>query len=161
MMVIFLCGLVALILLRTLRNDFAKYAKDEDVDVEGLQVIGEDTGWKQIHGDVFRAPEQLVFFSALIGSGWQLATLVLGVILYAIAGIYLRSHVMCWLIYPLFIVQGRICMVICTRTEVRWCQHLLFVLHCPPLLPDSRLDRIIDNISQIPGQIPALNGRLR
>lgn len=86
MMVIFLCGLVALILLRTLRNDFAKYAKDEDVDVEGLHVIGEDTGWKQVHGDVFRAPENLVIFGALLGTGWQLATLVLGVILYAIAG---------------------------------------------------------------------------
>lgn len=86
MMVIFLCGLVALILLRTLRNDFAKYAKDEDVDVEGLHVIGEDTGWKQVHGDVFRAPENLVLFGALLGTGWQLATLVLGVILYAIAG---------------------------------------------------------------------------
>eukprot|EP01033_Poteriospumella_lacustris_P007248 gene7249-5215_t len=92
MMVIFLCGLVALILLRTLRNDFAKYAKDEDVDVEGLHVIGEDTGWKQVHGDVFRAPENLVIFGALLGTGWQLATLVLGVILYAIAGPYLHGN---------------------------------------------------------------------
>ena len=32
MMVVFLCGLVALILLRTLRNDFARYAKDDDLD---------------------------------------------------------------------------------------------------------------------------------
>lgn len=86
MMVIFLCGLVSLILLRTLRNDFARYAKDEDLDVEGMQVIGEDSGWKQVHGDVFRAPEQLILFSALLGTGWQLVVLVLGVILYAIAG---------------------------------------------------------------------------
>ncbi len=86
MMVIFLCGLVALILIRTLRNDFARYAKDEDIDVEGIQVIGEDSGWKQVHGDVFRAPDQLILFSALIGTGWQLAILVFGVILYAIAG---------------------------------------------------------------------------
>ena len=64
MMVIFLCGLVALILLRTLRNDFARYAKDEDLDVEGIQVIGEDSGWKQVHGDVFRAPDNLVLFTA-------------------------------------------------------------------------------------------------
>jgi transmembrane 9 superfamily member 3 len=91
MMVIFLCGLVALILLRTLRNDFAKYAKEDDIDVEGLQVIGEDSGWKQIHGDVFRPPENLVFFSALIGTGWQLTFLILGVILYAIAGLYCLS----------------------------------------------------------------------
>jgi transmembrane 9 superfamily protein 3 len=86
MMVIFLCGLVALILIRTVRNDFARYAKDEDIDVEGIQVIGEDSGWKQIHGDVFRAPDHLVLFSALLGTGWQLAILVLGVVLYAIAG---------------------------------------------------------------------------
>lgn len=86
MMVIFLCGLVGLILVRTLRNDFARYSKDEDLDVEGIQVIGEDSGWKQIHGDVFRAPQKLVIFSAIIGTGWQLALLVLGVILYAMAG---------------------------------------------------------------------------
>lgn len=86
MMVIFLCGLVALILLRTLRNDFARYAKDDDLDVEGMQGIGEDSGWKQVHGDVFRAPEILVLYSAMYGTGWQLLLLVLGVILYAIAG---------------------------------------------------------------------------
>lgn len=86
MMVIFLCGLVALILLRTLRNDFARYAKDEELDMEGARVIGEDSGWKQVHGDVFRAPEHLILFTALWGSGWQLIVLLLGVILYAMAG---------------------------------------------------------------------------
>lgn len=86
MMVIFLCGLVALILLRTVKNDFARYAKEEEIDVEGIQVIGEDSGWKQVHGDVFRPPEYLVVFSAILGCGWQLSVLVLLVILYAIAG---------------------------------------------------------------------------
>ncbi len=89
MMVVFLCGLVALILLRTLRNDFARYAKGDGEDAEiggGLEGIGEDSGWKQVHGDVFRAPEYLVLFSALIGTGWQLIILILGVILYAMAG---------------------------------------------------------------------------
>lgn len=92
MMVIFLCGLVALILLRTLRNDFARYAKDEDLDVEGMQVIGEDTGWKQIHGDVFRAPENLELFSAIIGTGWQLVWLILIVIIYAMLGPLLHGN---------------------------------------------------------------------
>ncbi len=86
MMVVFLCGLVALILMRTLRNDFARYAKEEDIDVEGMNVIGEDSGWKQVHGDVFRPPDNLLLFTAIIGTGWQLAFLILGVILYAIAG---------------------------------------------------------------------------
>jgi hypothetical protein len=35
MMVIFLTGLVSMILMRTLRNDYAKYAREED-DLETL-----------------------------------------------------------------------------------------------------------------------------
>jgi transmembrane 9 superfamily protein 3 len=82
MMVVFLCGLVVLILLQTLRNDVAK----DDLDVEGMHVMGEDLGWKQVHGDVFRAPDSLVVFTALYGTGWQLLILVLGVIIYALTG---------------------------------------------------------------------------
>lgn len=91
MMVIFLCGLVALILLRTLRNDFARYAREDDLDLEGIQGL-EDSGWKQVHGDVFRAPDHLILFSALYGSGWQLLFLFLGVILYAMAGPILHGN---------------------------------------------------------------------
>jgi transmembrane 9 superfamily protein 3 len=91
MMVLFLCGLVALILLRTLKNDFARYARDEDLDLEGIQGL-EDSGWKQVHGDVFRAPQHLVLFSAFYGTGWQLLFLVLGVILYAMAGPILHGN---------------------------------------------------------------------
>lgn len=35
MMVIFLTGLVSMILMRTLRNDYAKYAREDD-DLESL-----------------------------------------------------------------------------------------------------------------------------
>jgi hypothetical protein len=38
MMVIFLTGLVSMILMRTLRNDYAKYARDDD-DLESLVSI--------------------------------------------------------------------------------------------------------------------------
>lgn len=92
MMVVFLCGLVALILLRTLRQDFARYAKDDDLDMEGMQVIGEDTGWKQVHGDVFRQPSHLELFAAMVGTGWQLVVLILFVILYAMAGPFLHGN---------------------------------------------------------------------
>jgi transmembrane 9 superfamily protein 3 len=128
MMVIFLCGLVSLILLRTLRNDFARYAKDEDMDVEGMQVIGEDSGWKQVHGDVFRAPEQLILFSAMLGTGFQLVLLVLGVILYAVAGL---KFVLINLSSVIILSQKvHFFTVICTRIEVKWCQHLLCALPC-------------------------------
>lgn len=37
MMVIFLCGMVALILVRTLRKDYQKYEREEEVDLEGME----------------------------------------------------------------------------------------------------------------------------
>ncbi|CAM6083304.1 unnamed protein product [Calypogeia fissa] len=86
MMVIFLTGLVSMILMRTLRNDYAKYAREED-DLETLERdVSEESGWKLVHGDVFRSPRNLVLLSALVGTGAQLAALVLMVILFAIIG---------------------------------------------------------------------------
>ncbi|GJP37293.1 hypothetical protein CLOM_g6127 [Closterium sp. NIES-68] len=86
MMVIFLTGLVSMILMRTLRNDYAKYAREED-DLETLERdVSEESGWKLVHGDVFRPPRNLVLLSALVGTGAQLALLVLFVIVIAIVG---------------------------------------------------------------------------
>ncbi|KAG6780230.1 hypothetical protein POTOM_013084 [Populus tomentosa] len=87
MMVIFLTGLVSMILMRTLRNDYAKYAREDDDLVESLERdVSEETGWKLVHGDVFRPPRSLVLLSAVVGTGAQLALLVLLVILMAIVG---------------------------------------------------------------------------
>ncbi|XP_078157331.1 transmembrane 9 superfamily member 1-like [Carex rostrata] len=86
MMVIFLTGLVSMILMRTLRNDYAKYAREDD-DIETLERdVNEESGWKLVHGDVFRTPRNLVLISAFVGIGAQLATLVLLVIVLAIVG---------------------------------------------------------------------------
>lgn len=110
MMVLFLMGLVALILLRTLRKDYARYAlshgrrdieegDDEDFQEEDGKPLlnegrlnnggvtgAEDSGWKQVHGDVFRAPKFLPLLAAILGTGWQVVTLVMGVVLFAVAG---------------------------------------------------------------------------
>jgi transmembrane 9 superfamily protein 3 len=96
MMVLFLIGLVALILLRTLKKDYARYGLVHDLEDAGAEDhqhlmeekghAQEDAGWKQVHGDVFRAPTYLALFSALVGSGWQLVILTLGVIVYAVLG---------------------------------------------------------------------------
>ncbi|PKI74859.1 transmembrane 9 superfamily member 1-like [Punica granatum] len=86
MMVIFLTGLVSMILMRTLRNDYAKYAREDD-DLESLERdVSEESGWKLVHGDVFRPPRYLALLSAVVGTGAQLALLVLLVILLAIVG---------------------------------------------------------------------------
>lgn len=95
MMVLFLMGLVALILLRTLKKDYARYGlvhdlEDGDADDDEKEALHhdkvEDAGWKQVHGDVFRAPQWLPLFAALVGTGWQIVVLTLGVILFAVLG---------------------------------------------------------------------------
>lgn len=86
MMVIFLTGLVSMILMRTLRQDYAKYAREED-DVETLErEHGEESGWKLVHGDVFRPPRYLPVLAALLGTGVQMTMLVFFVILITIFG---------------------------------------------------------------------------
>lgn len=48
--------------------------------------MNEESGWKLVHGDVFRPPVNLSLLSAVVGTGAQLATLVLLVIILAIVG---------------------------------------------------------------------------
>lgn len=85
MMVIFLVGLVSMILMRTLRKDYQRYSKDEEMD-DMERDLGDEYGWKQVHGDVFRSPTHNMFFSSLIGTGYQLTTVVFAVIFFAIIG---------------------------------------------------------------------------
>ena len=109
MMVLFLCGLVSLILMRTLRQDYAKYARDDD-DLDGTdRGVGEDSGWKQVHGDVFRQPPNLTLFAALLGTGTQLLVLVISVIvicilatLYAERGAMVTACIVCYLLSNFF-----------------------------------------------------------
>lgn len=86
MLVLFLVGLVAMILLRTLRRDYGQF--EEDIEEDSV----EESGWKLIHGDVFRAPPHLIAFSALYGTGYQLAVLTFGVLCFAILGSYYRGR---------------------------------------------------------------------
>lgn len=85
MMVIFLCGLVTLILMRTLKQDYARYSSEE-YDLES--VTDSESGWKQIHGDVFRPPRYLVLYCAVIGIGYQLLFITLCTILYTLFDTY-------------------------------------------------------------------------
>lgn len=48
--------------------------------------LGDEYGWKQVHGDVFRSPTHNMLFSSLIGTGYQLTTVVFSVIIFAIIG---------------------------------------------------------------------------
>eukprot|EP01089_Gocevia_fonbrunei_P014180 TRINITY_DN3821_c0_g1_i1.p1 TRINITY_DN3821_c0_g1~~TRINITY_DN3821_c0_g1_i1.p1 ORF type:complete len:314 (-),score=42.52 TRINITY_DN3821_c0_g1_i1:23-964(-) len=96
MMVIFLIGLVVIILMRTLKRDFAAFAQRKnllklEVDLEDLindDDVADESGWKQIRGDVLRTPPHLELLSALLGTGFQLAILVISVLCLAIVGTY-------------------------------------------------------------------------
>merc|ERR1712110_869379 len=85
MMVIFLVGLVSMILMRTLRKDYARYSKEDDID-DMEKDLGDEYGWKQVHGDVFRPASNCLMFSALVGTAYQIASVVFIVICFAIIG---------------------------------------------------------------------------
>lgn len=63
-----LFGLLTVLFMRRLRNDLRKFSI-EDGDEE------KDVSWKYLHGDVFRHPQNLSLFSAVVGTGTQLLTM--------------------------------------------------------------------------------------
>lgn len=85
MMVIFLVGLVSMILMRTLRKDYARYSKDDELD-DMERDLGDEYGWKQVHGDVFRPASHRLLFTSLIGTGYHLSMVAACVILFTIMG---------------------------------------------------------------------------
>ena len=74
-----------MILMRTLRKDYARYSKEDEMD-DMERDLGDEYGWKQVHGDVFRPAASPMLFSALIGTGSQLTVVVLFVVVFAILG---------------------------------------------------------------------------
>ena len=61
MMVIFLTGIVSLILMRTLRKDYAKYAR-ETGDLDDLDQELDESGWKQADTPRTRTRARLLEF---------------------------------------------------------------------------------------------------
>jgi len=66
MVSLFLTALVGSVVLRTVLKDFGRYNAIVDDDEED-----DLTGWKNVHGDVFRPPKYAAFLSVCVGSGAQ------------------------------------------------------------------------------------------
>uniref|UniRef100_A0A6T8CVS7 Transmembrane 9 superfamily member n=1 Tax=Prymnesium polylepis TaxID=72548 RepID=A0A6T8CVS7_9EUKA len=81
-LVLLLTGFLSIILMRVLKNDFTRYASAEEEEEE------EETGWKLLHGDVFRLPPKVSVFCAWVGIGVQLFALVLFLLILAIMNIF-------------------------------------------------------------------------
>lgn len=93
MVVLFLTGMVAMIMMRTLHQDFRRYNKSDFNQPtgnassqfnsmqlnEGLQLMKpkDEAGWKLIHGDVLRTPQNPMLLSVLAGSGVHLIGMLL------------------------------------------------------------------------------------
>ncbi|KAI7835337.1 hypothetical protein COHA_010761 [Chlorella ohadii] len=83
--VLLLTGFLATILMRVLKNDFIKYSSARDD--EALE-DGEETGWKLVHGDVFRFPPYLNVFCAVVGTGTQILVMALVIFCLSLLGTY-------------------------------------------------------------------------
>ncbi|CAK7902978.1 transmembrane 9 superfamily member 1 [[Candida] anglica] len=87
LIVIILGIIIAHILTRTLKNDISKY-NEVNLDDE----ISDESGWKLVHGDVFRPPKQRMFLSVLVGSGVQIFLMILVTIVFALFGLLSPSN---------------------------------------------------------------------
>ncbi|CAL0319126.1 unnamed protein product [Lupinus luteus] len=87
MIVLFLSGMVAMIMLRTLYRDISKYN-----DLETQEEAQEETGWKLVHGDVFRAPQNSDLLCVYVGTGIQFFGMILVTMIFAILGFLSPSN---------------------------------------------------------------------
>lgn len=79
--VLLLTGFLATILMRVLKADFVKYSREDGLEEE-------ESGWKYIHGDVFRFPPMKNMFTAFIGTGTQIFFLALFIFALSFIGVF-------------------------------------------------------------------------
>jgi len=87
MIVLFLSGMVAMIMMRTLYRDISKYNQLETQDE-----AQEETGWKLVHGDAFRAPTNASLLCVYVGTGVQFFAMTLVTMIFAILGFLSPSN---------------------------------------------------------------------
>lgn len=83
-LVMLLTAFLAIILMRVIKNDFTRYMRaDEDEEIGE-----EETGWKLVHADVFRAPPNLSLFTSLVGAGSHLLVMTFLLLSLAVGGFF-------------------------------------------------------------------------
>ncbi|ERN19807.1 hypothetical protein AMTRI_Chr05g61130 [Amborella trichopoda] len=87
MIVLFLSGMVAMIMMRTLYRDIANYNQLETQDE-----AQEETGWKLVHGDVFRPPINAGLLCVYVGTGVQFFCMTLVTMIFALLGFLSPSN---------------------------------------------------------------------
>ncbi|KAK4422344.1 Transmembrane 9 superfamily member 8 [Sesamum alatum] len=87
MIVLFLSGMVAMIMLRTLYRDISKYN-----ELETQEEAQEETGWKLVHADVFRPPTNSDLLCVYVGTGLQFLCMVVVTMIFAVLGFLSPSN---------------------------------------------------------------------
>jgi transmembrane 9 superfamily protein 2/4 len=106
MILLFLTGVVAMIMLRTLHKDISSYN-----ELQTLEEAQEESGWKLVHGDVFRPPTTSpLLLSVMAGSGVQITVMMVATMVCALFGLTSpanRGGLLTTLIF-LFVMMGSI-----------------------------------------------------
>ncbi|WIA33519.1 hypothetical protein OEZ86_006644 [Tetradesmus obliquus] len=157
--VLLLTGFLTTILLRVLKNDFMKYSAGRDDEAGEPE---DETGWKYLHGDVFRFPQNINLFAAMIGAGTQIFVVVLCVFLLSLVGTfypYNRGAMLsaCVVLYALTAgISGYVSGVWYKMMGGRqWVSNVLLVsvLFCGPLLC---VFSVLNTIAWVQGSTQAL-----
>ena len=83
MIVLFLTGAIAIIMIRTLKKDILAY--NNNLDGSGSSNDIEETGWKLVHGDVFRPPTyRPMLLAVLVGTGAQIGIAIFSTMVIAV-----------------------------------------------------------------------------
>jgi transmembrane 9 superfamily protein 2/4 len=97
--VVILVLTVMSVLVRTLKRDIARYNRLDSISLDdfgGTSVVEdgvqEDSGWKLVHGDVFRTPSRPLLLSVLVGNGAQLFVMTGCTIVFALLGFLSPSN---------------------------------------------------------------------
>ncbi|BGP40984.1 Transmembrane 9 super member 2 [Rhodotorula kratochvilovae] len=108
----FLCLMVGMILLRVLNRDITRYnalaSYDLDLDPAGADdSVQDDSGWKLLHGEVFRAPKYRMWLCITVGTGAQMAAMCGVTLFFALLGFLSPSNrgalstvmIVCWTLF--------------------------------------------------------------
>ena len=84
-LVLFLSGIIAQILCRTIRKNLEAYNETDVLEAR-------ETGWKQIRGEIFKRPDRPTLFCAIIGTGVQIFIVSLFAISFAYMGFVIPEY---------------------------------------------------------------------
>jgi transmembrane 9 superfamily protein 2/4 len=85
MIAFFMAGIIGAVLVSVLNRDIARYNAADGPKED----VAEETGWKLVHGDVFRPPAGFfgpMFLSVFVGGGVQVLAMASLVLLFAVSG---------------------------------------------------------------------------